>query len=648
MVQKHYFLPRANAKALRLLAFFFVFFCTVAVHAEDRDYGDLELGKTYAFDVYSSVSGKFTAPKDGVLLVSHSSGIFVRVYSDEEHKNEIVCQREFDSEGRISYELEVTTGQVLYFYEDFSMSAGSFTLTMYDGSEELLLNGVTPQEGSTFTIAGEPQILFKFSSNVKIDGAEIVCGDNAQSVRADVKGSSVLVLPKSVLYGLLKSGELNSGETFTVRLRNVRMEKIEDNLYGTDGTCEASFVSASKPVELVKAGGLLASGNPFLSYWNKGDENGIIRAEFDGPLQVPEAGSTDQIVTLTYGDIESSGGDYYVETQPYTVEGNTLICDLTGKLRLPSDMLHSGTEYPKISVKIEGVRGEDGSYAYTENSGSVGSFGYSLDYKKVSVNITAYFTPESGTSLKGVEQIELWIRKDYEKIMYDGILFTYLEDGVEKSLVSQDFEAKPDADTEGAYIILINVPDAVAGKQNITVSLNNLLSADGADYTEKLTAKYDFEDEGVAFVANPANGSKVDALSEVELTFPNETVVSLNTSAGQLTLTKEGGQPVALPEATLATEALNVVLLHTASPVTEQGIYTIDIPAGYVLNSAWEAMPAMKLVYGVGVETGITQIVSDAAGAYAVYTVDGKRVSKPLSDLPAGLYIVNGKKVVIK
>ena len=50
-----------------------------------------------------------------------------------------------------------------------------------------------------------------------------------------------------------------------------------------------------------------------------------------------------------------------------------------------------------------------------------------------------------------------------------------------------------------------------------------------------------------------------------------------------------------------------------------------------------------------GTPVGIDQATTDTQAPAAIYTVDGRRVEKTnVNDLPKGLYIVNGKKVIIK
>ena len=52
----------------------------------------------------------------------------------------------------------------------------------------------------------------------------------------------------------------------------------------------------------------------------------------------------------------------------------------------------------------------------------------------------------------------------------------------------------------------------------------------------------------------------------------------------------------------------------------------------------------------VGTTTAISEIATDAAVQGPVYTIDGRMMqrSADLNSLPAGIYIVGGRKVVIK
>lgn len=453
--------------------------------ADNADYGLLELGKSYELPMNGSVSGYYTATEAGVIKVTTTCSDFPDAYTDEAHETQM--KRSVTINGSIrTYDLSLEEGQTVYFYRRFCMNPGTFTLSKQDGIE---LTSVSPEEGSSFTYGGDPSVTFKFSASVSIGGAQIVIGDYTQDITANVSGSTVHITPKSDIKELVESGKLQKGDTFSFRLTNVRMSSDETKLYGEDGTCEVSYVCAGKPVELVSVSGLLDSDNmEFLSYWPSGDSRGILRMTFSGELCQPETNSNEHVVMLGFGNAEGEIGEYYTESVPYTTDGNTLICDFTGKLRTPDIMVTSGTNYGSMRVKILNVKDMDGNYSYAGNNGSLGSYTYRLSYTEVKTDITTQFTPASGAVLTG-DEIELWVT-DYAQISYDGILFTYTDGAETKTLVSTDYTATADPDVDGAYIIKIAIPAEVKGKSDITVTLNNLIVADGTDHSAEFTAKY--------------------------------------------------------------------------------------------------------------------------------------------------------------
>ena len=68
---------------------------------------------------------------------------------------------------------------------------------------------------------------------------------------------------------------------------------------------------------------------------------------------------------------------------------------------------------------------------------------------------------------------------------------------------------------------------------------------------------------------------------------------------------------------------------------------------------AYKQAPQWKEFFFIDSTTGITNTVYNNSGLADVYTIDGtKRLSKASTDeinaLPKGVYIVNGKKIIIK
>ncbi|EJX01295.1 hypothetical protein EVA_10597 [gut metagenome] len=490
MGKQHYLTEKVSRQTMRLLTFVLILMGTISARAAAKlvDFGNLELNKSYTYTQFADHQGKFTAPRDGSLVVTTTCGDFIRACKDEAHKNEYEVNPEYNSNGHLYYELAVKKDEVIYFFREFVMTKGGFLLKMVDEKDGVRLENTKPEANSIFSMGGEPEVNFYFSGNVMIDGAEIAAGSTVKSVRALLNGANVTIQPKQALYDLHKEGALKKGDSFTVRLKNVRFANNEKVKYGTDGTCELTLISAGKATGMVKAEGLLA-GKKLLSFYPAGDERGFIKATFDAPLQVPADSSTTQVVTLTYGSVEGEEGEFYVERIPYQVKGNVLTCDLTGKLRTAANMVKSGTIYSTIGIKISNVRDTEGNLAFSTNVGALGSFSYSLAFEEVKTNINTQFTPANGGSLKNQKNIELWIQ-GYDDIRFAGVEFTWGAEGKD-TLITKDFTLTDDPSVKGAKIMTIPVPAAIKGQKNVKVTLHNLVTMDGLNHTAELTAKYD-------------------------------------------------------------------------------------------------------------------------------------------------------------
>ncbi len=142
-------------------------------------------------------------------------------------------------------------------------------------------------------------------------------------------------------------------------------------------------------------------------------------------------------------------------------------------------------------------------------------------------------------------------------------------------------------------------------------------------------------------VADPADGSHVDALSKITVTFTDQSEVS--TGSGMITVKKDGVQ-VARIDAELDWDVWNRINITYSA--TEDGVYTFEFPEGYIVDANYEAIPAFTLTYYVGSASGINAVSADSNANAKVFTFDGKAVES-VKGLK-GAYIVNGKKVVLK
>ena len=148
----------------------------------------------------------------------------------------------------------------------------------------------------------------------------------------------------------------------------------------------------------------------------------------------------------------------------------------------------------------------------------------------------------------------------------------------------------------------------------------------------------------ITYTADPANGSKVDALGTV--TIDNNTT-SIMASSGQIVIYKDVKE-LKKVEAEVVYKDPNDFneVSHKATVAvnaTEKGVYTIEIPEGYFVDENGDNIPAVTLTYYVGVASGIQNINAAIANG-TVYNLNGVKVNKANK----GIFIVNGKKVAKK
>lgn len=144
-------------------------------------------------------------------------------------------------------------------------------------------------------------------------------------------------------------------------------------------------------------------------------------------------------------------------------------------------------------------------------------------------------------------------------------------------------------------------------------------------------------------VTDPKNGSTVASLQHIVLTFKGVNEVA--NGNGMISVKKNGEEIDRIDAEIDFNLGMNQMVINLANALTEQGIYTFDIPAGYFLNENGEELPAFTLTYGIGMETGINHVTTLNAAANKIYTLSGLRVN---GKLVPGVYIINGKKVIVK
>lgn len=156
----------------------------------------------------------------------------------------------------------------------------------------------------------------------------------------------------------------------------------------------------------------------------------------------------------------------------------------------------------------------------------------------------------------------------------------------------------------------------------------------------------------------PANGATVESLSYILFTFSYYVGATEDTAIFPK-LYREGSEELIAVEFTLDNEDGTGKVAHmdgalrVTEPITVNGNYILDIPAGYFVDGNGRSLDGITLKYTVQNDgTGIADVEA-ADGAYTVFSLQGVKVLETtdatlLNNLPAGVYIINGTKVLVK
>lgn len=211
-----------------------------------------------------------------------------------------------------------------------------------------------------------------------------------------------------------------------------------------------------------------------------------------------------------------------------------------------------------------------------------------------------------------------------------------------------------------------NCPNAIVQVQVVDVDGNYVTSG---DYEEYVTLTYEAAVKSNVFACvaiTPEDGSTVSELSEFTLTFANP-VSDMDFAAGtdatkQVVLKNAAGEVVANGKVVIDVEAFSFdVKVVLDKPVYEAGTYTLVVPEGTVYNSnyypeAEDLGVEMGAIYNPeftatftvdGSLTGISAIIGNATSV-KVYDVKGRLVGNSVKNLKKGVYVINGKKVMVK
>lgn len=475
-----------------MLTVLFLFVGAVAVNAADaKETIDVELNTEYDYPYLENSYYKFTAPKSGKLSVKTTKGNVPTPYTDNTFETALQPGVDYTRVGYTNKEItmNVTEGQIVWLWGKSWNKDNKLTLTMEDAAA-ISFKSVTPAEGSTLDVTGIGQITVNFSGGVKVKGnATLSSGTNAITLTPNVSGSMVYFNVKEQLMAWMKTGAVKEGDELTLTITNIVSALDESVKLGEDGKLTLKFKCPKMPTTLTKA----TVPAQFQTTWASGNTDGIVTLTFSNDLKAD--GITANLSIGSREDmkvyIESSDATDENLKLPMTISGNTITIDLTGKTRNVSDLIQGADltkeEFKNWVLKISNVKDADGNYAYTDNQGAVGSFSFSMPVDGSTPAITTVksdFTPANGTSLKGVDKIQIYI-DPASKVSYTGVRFSYDNaDNTRTTVIVKKSETDKitieEDPVEDVANITCTIPDGVADANNVYVTLDTLTFAENA------------------------------------------------------------------------------------------------------------------------------------------------------------------------
>lgn len=369
---------------------------------------------------------------------------------------------------------KVEGGKTYTVSSGFVMDSGKVVFEM-EGEKGLSLTSVSPEEGSQIAITTTLNLFF--SSDVNCSSAYLEVADVQQPISKNSSTLNSLSFDISgAMTSLYNTGKISKEGGDAIKLVVTGVQTSSGIKYGEDGVVEINYVAAPRQVDLLSYDIPL----PLKSYYAPGDPAGILKFTFDNNIK-PEGVA----LSIFYGE-KGMEGDFYLETIAAEVDGAVATVDLTGKLRDISGYIN--VPEPMVELKLSNVFDLDGRPAIGSGGASYASYSFLVGYDYIPAeDVACEFIPASGSSLAGVNEIEIWFTKS-NIFTYDGVEFLYSEGGEEKSVVVA--KADLDIQNEGdGTTIHVAVPEQVKGKASVTVRLHNLVSNDGFDHY--IMAEYD-------------------------------------------------------------------------------------------------------------------------------------------------------------
>ena len=458
-------------------------------------------------------------------------------------------------------------------------------------------------------------------------------------------------------------------ESATIKVMAVKVDG--ETVYKSDIVEAKYIVSPTKPYVPASA---IASGNRYAFVANDNVADFLFGAT-NGNLQGREvSGKYDKYVeTVEYNafTFTSTDGGYTIqdaESRYMYLESND------GKVSFATEKPAAGAVWSVLSIDNGQATIKNGNSTlyysadnnifgcYAEKAGDMvlPSLYMVREYPKATI------TPENGSYVQGLKEFTITC-----------------EEGI---AVSSDFSLKAQSGQRedrtyeidktytctqvDANTLKFTIDEELVSVDNVNIDLiitgDILLNPEGMNYKHPIKGRwtrsiYSYTHVGSAAAATitavePADGCNVESLSYILFTFSN--IATTVDTSKEAKLYKEGSDE-AIPfsftnlkeDGSYVEQNQGALLLD--APVVKNGTYILEIADGYFVDRNSKEMKGITIKYIVENETGIEEIIANGKNGWVVYNTNGIKVletmdASKVNALPAGIYIVNGIKTVIK
>lgn len=483
-------------------------------------------GGEYTMKQYKENYFKFTAPENGTLSLTFGASFSTNIFWEPtaEDRGTVWPSTETLGDGSKIYRHEVESGKSYLFGTHFSMSDDKFTVTFNNGTvvTPVRLLSVSPEAGTKYVLSEHPSVGFVFNKSTKIASAKLIVGSKEETVNLVSSNNYTNwgVYPNETIEKLIVAGTMKEGTAFSIKLEEVTDANDSEILYNEDGIITVNYLLGKSPVKLVSAS--KPDGSSVKPMYQEGDSEGDIVLTFSG--NIVQKGDIPIQAMMGYGNIEK---DYAEKNVPLDHNGETITLHLQN-----IDMTAKGLNgYKDFNIKVSGLFDEDGNAVSSNIPG--GSASVTLFYNVVEKQITVVpeLTPESGSSLDGVTEIECWVN---HPITFDGAVYTFKRNGTpaEFRLAANKLRVEEDKLDKEARLIYIPCGNFSHDAGEVTLEILNARDENGA--TVEISGTYTSSgktiDSNLSIVsATPANESHLEFWNKLSVTF-NRPVGFINTA----------------------------------------------------------------------------------------------------------------------